>query len=255
MTNLNTLPHHAVRLINGQPMTTSLAIAEVFEKKHKNVLQSLKSLHCSKSFRELNFQPTQIEVNAGLGQTRLSPAYNITKDGFVFLVMGFSGAKAAAFKEAYIAEFNRLSQSAVDPMKEAIASDLHSLEELSLAMNMFEVRVKNFTTSLFERAKAWALEEVRRESGSLQLKAESAKKWFSTSDIAKELGTTHCKLYKVLEESGIVVMKNGIRDIAPFVDYGKQVKKSGNKLGAYILWKPEAKEIIKRHWKVALLAS
>ncbi|ACY84441.1 antirepressor protein [Edwardsiella piscicida] len=32
----------------------------------------------------------------------------MTKDGFVFLVMGFTGKKAAAFKEAYIAEFNRM---------------------------------------------------------------------------------------------------------------------------------------------------
>lgn len=34
--------------------------------------------------------------------------YTMTKDGFVFLIMGFTGKKAAAFKEAYIAEFNRM---------------------------------------------------------------------------------------------------------------------------------------------------
>lgn len=32
----------------------------------------------------------------------------MTKDGFVFLVMGFTGKKAAQFKEAYISEFNRI---------------------------------------------------------------------------------------------------------------------------------------------------
>lgn len=32
----------------------------------------------------------------------------MTKDGFVFLVMGFTGKKAARFKEAYIEEFNRM---------------------------------------------------------------------------------------------------------------------------------------------------
>ncbi|MEJ1549398.1 Rha family transcriptional regulator, partial [Escherichia coli] len=37
-------------------------------------------------------------------------AYQITKNGFVFLVMGFTGKKAAAFKEAYIAEFDRMEE-------------------------------------------------------------------------------------------------------------------------------------------------
>jgi len=32
--------------------------------------------------------------------------YQITKDGFVFLAMGFTGKKAAQFKEAYITAFN-----------------------------------------------------------------------------------------------------------------------------------------------------
>ncbi|ENX6807224.1 Rha family transcriptional regulator, partial [Escherichia coli] len=39
---------------------------------------------------------------------RKLPMYQITKNGFVFLVMGFTGKKAAAFKEAYIAEFDRM---------------------------------------------------------------------------------------------------------------------------------------------------
>lgn len=31
----------------------------------------------------------------------------LAKDGFSFLVMGYTGAKAAQFKEMFIAEFNR----------------------------------------------------------------------------------------------------------------------------------------------------
>jgi hypothetical protein len=33
---------------------------------------------------------------------------DMTKDGFTFLVMGFTGRKAASFKEAYIARFNEM---------------------------------------------------------------------------------------------------------------------------------------------------
>ena len=35
--------------------------------------------------------------------------FNMTKDGFVFLVMGFTGKQAATFKEDYINEFNRMA--------------------------------------------------------------------------------------------------------------------------------------------------
>lgn len=37
------------------------------------------------------------------------PYYSMTKDGFVFLVMGFTGKQAAEFKEWYINEFNRMA--------------------------------------------------------------------------------------------------------------------------------------------------
>jgi hypothetical protein len=42
-----------------------------------------------------------------------SPAYRITRDGFVFLAMGFTGAKAAQWKEAFMAAFEALEAHAV----------------------------------------------------------------------------------------------------------------------------------------------
>ena len=39
----------------------------------------------------------------------LLEAYEMTKDGFIFLVMGFTGHKAASIKEAYINAFNRMA--------------------------------------------------------------------------------------------------------------------------------------------------
>ena len=36
--------------------------------------------------------------------------YRMTKDGFAFALLGFTGAEAARFKEAYIAEFNRMAE-------------------------------------------------------------------------------------------------------------------------------------------------
>jgi len=41
---------------------------------------------------------------------RKQPKYLMTKDGFVFLAMGFTGKDAAFLKESYIQEFNRMQR-------------------------------------------------------------------------------------------------------------------------------------------------
>lgn len=88
------------------PMTDTLKVAEVFGKRHKNIIQAVKELDCSNEFRRLNFQPSYY-LNE---QNKRQPKFNMTQDGFTFLVMGFRGKKAAEFKEAYIKQFLLLAQ-------------------------------------------------------------------------------------------------------------------------------------------------
>lgn len=71
----------------------------MFEKEHANVLKAIRALDCSKSFTDVNFNVSEYEDSTG----RVLPEYLITRDGFSFLAMGFTGAKAAEFKEKYIA--------------------------------------------------------------------------------------------------------------------------------------------------------
>ena len=92
---------------DGQPMADSLTVAKRFDRKHKNVLQAIQNLECSDEFARLNFQPCEYTGNTG-GISRKYPMYLMTRDGFSFLAMGFTGAKAAHWKEAYIKAFNRM---------------------------------------------------------------------------------------------------------------------------------------------------
>lgn len=85
----------AITVIDGQPTTTSRDIAENFGKRHDNLLRAIASLECSPEFHALNFEEMVIEVEIGSGATRKDRAYRITRDGFAFLCMGFTGAKAA----------------------------------------------------------------------------------------------------------------------------------------------------------------
>lgn len=97
-----------ISVINGKPVTTSMAVSSYFGKRHDNVLRSIVNLDCSQKFRNLNFEETSISVPQPRGGAREVVSFNMTKNGFVFLVMGFTGKRAAQFKEAYIAEFDRM---------------------------------------------------------------------------------------------------------------------------------------------------
>lgn len=94
---------------SGALMTTSIKVAEAFGKRHDNVLAKLKTLQCSSDFRLLNFKEASQTVQQPNGGTAEYKIWSMTKDGFMFLVMGFTGTKAATIKEAYIAEFNRMA--------------------------------------------------------------------------------------------------------------------------------------------------
>jgi Rha family phage regulatory protein len=110
MTNLNT---NLVEVVNNQPITISLKVAEVFNKRHDNILKTIKTLECSDNFRLLNFKGSFYEVENPncKGSFLKHPSYTITRDGFTFLAMGFTGKKAAQFKEAYIKAFNTMEQT------------------------------------------------------------------------------------------------------------------------------------------------
>ena len=98
----------ALAVIDGIPTTTSTQVAEHFGKLHKDVLKAIRGLGCTTGFYERNFAPIQIDVDLGLGRTRQDPAFRLTRNGFTFLAMGFTGPEADRFKEAYIEEFDRM---------------------------------------------------------------------------------------------------------------------------------------------------
>lgn len=86
---------------NNQVTTDSLTVADRFGKRHSDVLRSIKLLKCSEEFRQRNFASSSYINEQGKGQ----PYYDMTQDGWMFLVMGFTGEKAAEWKEKFIVAF------------------------------------------------------------------------------------------------------------------------------------------------------
>ena len=108
---MNAIAHidDAVFIQDQQVKTTSLKVAEIFAKQHKDVLRKIESLDCSPEFTSAHFCAHVQTIEIGNGATRESKYYEMTKDGFMFLVMGFTGAAAAKIKEAYINTFNQMA--------------------------------------------------------------------------------------------------------------------------------------------------
>lgn len=76
-------------------MVNSVTVALMFGKRHDNVLQAIQQLDCSKRFSLLNFQETTIKDS----QNKDRRSYEMTRDGFMFLVTGFTGKAAGRYSK------------------------------------------------------------------------------------------------------------------------------------------------------------
>jgi len=80
-----------VILHEGQPVVETRDIAKHFGKEHWIILRAIRNLECSEEFANHNFVASSYQD----ANNKTQPCYLITRDGFAFLVMGFTGKKAA----------------------------------------------------------------------------------------------------------------------------------------------------------------
>ena len=106
MSNITQLTTTVVHTHNGTPATNSLVIADRFKKRHTHVLRAISQLECSPEFTETNFGLSEYTDESG----KKNKYFIITRDGFMFLAMGFTGKEAAQWKERFITAFNELER-------------------------------------------------------------------------------------------------------------------------------------------------
>lgn len=116
-----------VNIENGLLRVDSKVIADSFGKIHRDVIRAIEDLECSDLFRERNYAHSSYQSAQG----KTLPCISMTKDGFCFLAMGFTGAKAAAWKEAFIDAFNKM-ESAVAAQRKGV------MQSLAEAISMLE---------------------------------------------------------------------------------------------------------------------
>ncbi|QPB58479.1 Rha family transcriptional regulator [Lacticaseibacillus paracasei] len=167
---------------NKQAVTTSLRVAEVFGKDHKNVIQSIENLAAEKSAAKFFAEATY--DNRG----KQYPMYYMNRDGFTLLAMGFTGKRALQFKIQYIQAFNsmeatlkRLPAGKLDPVAQA---DLAVTRANTAKANaLYKIACKTTSESAKQALLAKAAESITGEMTIPVL----LKKEYSAGEVAKKV--------------------------------------------------------------------
>lgn len=128
-------PVPTVSLHDGRPATTSLEVAKFFGKRHDHVMRGIKDIidNCAESLSAPNFGAANslksFSAHNFVGasyldeQVKNRPMYIIHRDGFMLLVMGYTGKKALAIKLAYIEAFNAMEEELARRSRPALPAD------------------------------------------------------------------------------------------------------------------------------------
>lgn len=122
----------------GAVLANSRNVAAFFEKRHDHVLRDIDAilkveptLHVS-NFGLMqhgpNFGVMFKDITIGNGAVRRSRTYDMNRDGFTLLAMGFTGPKALKFKLNYIAAFNAMEVRLKDAENVPIAPRMEEIE-------------------------------------------------------------------------------------------------------------------------------
>lgn len=116
---------------DGEVRANSRDVAASFSKEHRHVLRAIDGLISSAAEAAAHFWATDYQAPGASAQRHR--AYEMDRDGFALLAMGFTGPKALRWKLAYIDAFNRMEAAlrdaaANDPEAEPSAAELDARE-------------------------------------------------------------------------------------------------------------------------------
>lgn len=186
-------------------VTSSLRVAEVFGKQHKDVLETVKNLvaenSAAKFFAEGTYKSRGKEY----------PLYFMNRDGFSLLAMGFTGKEALKFKIQYIQAFDsmeatlkRLPVKKLDPTQQAELAITR--EKTKRANALYRIALHTDSKSSQQTLLALAAKELTGEMTIPVLK----QKEYSAGEAAKKLGiSSGQKVGKIANKLGIKAEQPG----------------------------------------------
>lgn len=168
---------------NQQAVTTSLILADAFEKEHKNVIRAIET-----KIGELKIEQSSKMFSKGEytnSQNKRQPMYYLNRDGFTFIAMGFTGRKADEFKLKYIDAFNRME------------------EQIKQQPAQYKLP-QTYSEALIELAKEVKRNEVLKPKAEKYDRYLSNKGLITITEIAKEYGMSGVKLNQFLRDKRVI---------------------------------------------------
>lgn len=168
----------------GKAITTSFDVAAFFEKRHDHVLRTIdKVLRGSPESAKPNFGVCY--ENNKLQNGKPQKHYRLTRDGFTFVTMGFTGEKATRFKWAYIEAFNhmeaQLKGSALPSSQITPAQQLAIRNAIAKRAKNSSVAYQTIYHALYARFQVAKYDQLKRSD------FDTALNFISTCEVAPQL--------------------------------------------------------------------
>ena len=182
--------------VNGKNVvaTTSLKIAEVFDKEHFNVIKDIETEINKGLFNRINFEAVNYKDKKGESRKM----YILDEEFTTFLTMGFTGDRADQWKLQYIRAFN------------AMKNEIHKRGELHPADDFVKYHSLAGVLGLkAEQAAIHANHATRKETGKdvlslMEIKFEVEAKTMCISDILRGTGISGRKVNQILLDKGFI---------------------------------------------------
>ncbi|WP_294174016.1 Rha family transcriptional regulator [uncultured Clostridium sp.] len=188
---------------NGELVVTSRQVAEDFGKRHDQVLRDIEVYKNRISTPQFCGLFIESEYRASNG--KMNKEYLLTRDGFSFLVMGFTGAKADEWKLKYIEAFNKMEQAIKNPFLQ--------MQNLDLANQMMNIAQGTYQMGQVVQGLLQSIGTIQTYvQDSIQAKDHQIDKAMSLIGLrSKNVSSLISKLKEELyKRNGIVIQANDI---------------------------------------------
>jgi Rha family phage regulatory protein len=218
-------------LVTKEMTTTSLIIAEHFNKTHRDVTRAIENLRCSNEFSVRNFAQSDFVNTRG----KTYKGYIITRDGFSMLAMGFTGEKAIKWKESFLKAFNAMEQTL---LKQQAAVDWKAarLQGKAVRKNTTDT-IQDFveyaTNQGSKNAKMYYANITKMEYKALDLLEQSKQ---VTGNFRDTLDLMQIGFLQVAENIASLAMKKGMEDSLNYHDIYTLAKQKVTDYALAVSW-------------------
>ena len=218
-------------LVTKELTTTSKIIAEHFGKAHTEVVKSIIRLLVDERSTVMYFHDCEFINKRGVSYK----GYEITRDGFALLAMGFTGKKALSWKIKFLKAFNAMEQTILRQQKSVdwIAARLQGKAVRKNTTNTIQDFVEYATVQGSKNAKMYYANITKMEYKALDMLEQSKQ---ITGNFRDTLDLMQIGFLQVAENIASLAIKKGMDDGLDYHDIYTLAKQKVTEYALSVSW-------------------